>query len=304
MTKRVLITGFAGFVGRHISEYLASLGESIVIIGTDIVGPSSTNCDSFYKMDLSCPDKVAELIDQTKPDYIIHLAGTFGTQDSLQIYKVNVLCIAVLLEAVRVHAPDVVMLTIGSAAEYGHIRPSELPINEQIPCQPITPYGLSKLLATQVALYHHRVHGICTIIVRPFQLIGKHLTSRLAPGAFADQLKQALDKDLKVVKVGNLESFRDFLDIRDAVEAIWSLCLNPAPGEIYNLCSGRPTKIADLFQMMTELCGVNVRVEVDPALLRGAADISKVYGSYLKIKTHCGWQPKINLEQSLQAMFR
>ncbi len=303
MIKRVLITGAAGFFGSKVCGHVASTGEGLELICTDVVKSEDSCCKEFICADLSCPGTAEDLIKQTSPDCIIHLAGTFGTTDNQEIYRVNVLSIATLLEAASKYVPDVVFLTAGSAAEYGRISESQLPVDERLGCHPVTLYGLSKLLATQIALYYHRAHNICAMVVRPFQLIGKGVTPRLAPGAFAEQLKQTISDSSKVIKVGNLESSRDFLDVDDASEAVWALCQKPASGEVFNLCSGQPTKMADLLQTMINHCGVDVEIEVDPARLRGKADVSAVYGSFEKLKQHCGWVPKTSLEDSISDMF-
>jgi GDP-4-dehydro-6-deoxy-D-mannose reductase len=192
----------------------------------------------------------------------------------------------------------------GSAAEYGKIKAEQLPVTETMPCQPVTVYGLSKLLATQVSLYYHRVHGLNVMIVRPFQLIGKGVTSRLAPGAFAEQLKRAILDKSNIIKVGNLETSRDFLDVHDAVKAIWMLCQKSSAGQIFNLCSGKPVKINDLLNMMIGNCGQHLKIEIDPSRLRGTSDVSTVYGSFEKIKQHCGWCPKRCLADSISDMFK
>ncbi|NIP54681.1 MAG: NAD-dependent epimerase/dehydratase family protein [Phycisphaerae bacterium] len=300
MQKHALITGICGFAGRHMCDYLTTVPERPKIIGIDILDTPPSGCDCFYKADISSDKAIKDIINQTKPDFIIHLAGTFAK--GRQAYNVNLLSIISLLESSFEHVPNAVVVTAGSAAEYGLVTPKQLPLNEQTTCKPITSYGSSKHLASQIALYYHRVHKMRTMVVRPFQLIGKGVNPRLAPGAFAQQLVQIINKDSKVIKVGNLESYRDFLDIRDAVEAIWALCRKPAGGEIFNLCSGKPTKMADLLQMMIEHCGQKPKIEVDPSLLRNSVDVSKVYGSYQKIKNLCGWQPKRSLIQSVQAM--
>ncbi len=302
MQKCVLVTGICGFVGRYMCDYLDRLQPRPDIIGVDVGHDPPENCNSFYRMDLSSPKDVTKLIDQFRPDYIIHLAGIFGSKDFHEIYKANVLSITVLLEAVCEYVPGVVMIVAGSAAEYGRIEPHQLPVDEQTLCQPIVPYGLSKHIATQIVMYYHRVHNISAMIVRPFQLTGKGVTSRLAPGAFAEQLKQATSKASNVIKVGNLQSYRDFLDIHDAIEAIWALCRKPASGQIFNLCSGKPTKIADLLEIMIDVSGLDVKVEVDPSRLRGHADVSKIYGSFQKLKDHCRWTPKKSLQDSVAGM--
>jgi len=304
MTKTVLITGLSGFVGRHMCNYLAALSDPPKIVGIDISGIGSTKCDCFYNFDLSSAKNVEDVIKQTKPHFIIHFAGRSNTEHYEGLFSANVLSIAALLESARRHVPDVVVVAVGSAAEYGWIKPEQLPITEQALCAPVTAYGLSKLLATQTALYYHRVHNICVMIVRPFQLIGKGAPSHLAPGAFAEQLKQALALGSTVIRVGNLESCRDFLDVHDAVEAIWALCNKPAPGQIFNLSSGKPTRMADLLHIMINHCGVDVKIEEDPARLRATSDVSISYGSFRKVNAHCGWGPKMSLHESISEMFK
>jgi GDP-4-dehydro-6-deoxy-D-mannose reductase len=283
-------------------DFLAGLSERPKIIGADIVETQPDRCDVFFKADLTSPKETEHILRQTLPDFIIHFTGTFNTENIQEMFKANVLSIITLLEATRECVPHAVVIATGSAAEYGVIEPDQLPVDEQTPCWPVTHYGLSKQSATQVALYYHRIHNIRTMVVRPFQLIGFGLTPRLAPGAFAEQLREIRTTGSKTFQVGNLESWRDFLDIYDAAEAIWALCQNPAPGEIYNLCSGEPTRIADLLQMMIDYSRTEVEIEVDPSRLRGRLDVTKVYGSYQKIRKHCGWQPKRSLSQTLKAM--
>ena len=302
MTKRILVTGAGGFSGRYMCKYLACLDKKLTITGCDISDSYPEECESFYKTDMSSDKEVRSLIRESRPDYIIHLAGSFGGKDVQQIYKINVLSVSSLLEATHEYSPQAVTVVVGSAAEYGLIDPELLPADEQTPCNPVTSYGLSKQLATQTALYYHRVHNMSVTVVRPFQLIGKGITSRLVPGAFAGQLREVIANGSNVMRVGNLKSFRDFLDVHDAVKAIWALCEKPAPGQIFNLCSGKLTQISYLLETMIDCCGVDVDIKVDPELLHGNADVSKIFGSYQKIYDHCGWKPGIDLEQSIKEM--
>lgn len=299
MAQKVLITGASGFTGRYMCQYLRDHAGQLDIIGTDIRESESSLADQFIASDISSQNAIDSIIKQVKPDYIIHLAGTFGGNDNQEIYAVNVLSMSALMEAVVKYVPDSVIVATGSAAEYGLVDQHLLPITEDCPCNPVMPYGLSKLLATQIAIYYNRVHDVNISIVRPFQLIGKGITSRLAPGAFAEQIQCAITSGCNVIKVGNLESSRDFLDVRDACSAIWTLCQKPAPGEIFNLCSGVPVKMFDLLQEMTNSVQAELKIEVDPAKLRGKADVRQVYGSFEKLNTHCGWKPQISLNRSV-----
>jgi GDP-4-dehydro-6-deoxy-D-mannose reductase len=304
VAKKILITGAAGFFGRHLCKYINGLDSSVELIGADIVENDIESYRSFYSVDLTSDGDVSRLINQTKPEYVLHLAGLFSADSDFQIYRSNVLSTAAVLEATRKHKPDAVVIIIGSAAEYGLIEPGRLPIDETTPCNPVTAYGLSKQLATDIAMYYHRMHGLCTMVARPFQLIGKGVTTRLAPGAFAEQLKRCISESCKVIKVGNLESSRDFLDVRDAAEAVWLLSQKPAPGQVFNLCSGKPVKIKDLLNLMVEISGAQVNVESDAGRLRGKFDVPHIYGSYQKAFQHCGWRPHTSLSDSIRDIFQ
>lgn len=302
MPARLLVTGAAGFFGRHLCSHVRAGGAGVHVTGTDAIGGQDCACDEFVVADLTCAEEVAALVRRAAPDCVIHLAGTFGTDRALDIYRVNVLGLVALLEAVRAHAPQAAVVTAGSAAEYGLVGPERLPVTEDCPCMPVSAYGQSKLAATQIALMYHRMHGLSVTVIRPFQLLGPGVTTRLAPGAFAEQLRQAVAAGGRVMKVGNLASERDFLDVADAAAGVWALCGKPAPGEILNLCSGRPTKMSDLLQLMIGVAQADVTVETDPARLRGAADVSSVYGSFEKLNRHCGWRPQRSLEESVRGM--
>jgi GDP-4-dehydro-6-deoxy-D-mannose reductase len=303
MKQSVLITGAAGFTGRYLCRYLRAVSEELNIIGVDIAGASKELYDTMYSIDITNFQQVRTLLNQTRPQYIIHLAGTFGTEDTQCLFNVNVLSMSSLLEAILKEVPQSIFLATGSASEYGKVDSMHLPVTEQCPCIPVMPYGLSKYLATQIAQYYYRVHGLCNMIVRPFQLIGNGVTLRLAPGAFASRLLEAKKAGLSEIQVGNLESSRDFLDVRDAVKAIWLLCQNPKPGEIFNLCSGNPVKICDLLALMQTVLGTNLQYITEQSFLRGKADVNRVYGSYEKINKHCSWQPELSLEESIKQLF-
>lgn len=302
MPGRVLVTGAAGFLGRHLCSYLQTTNPGLHLAGTDAMAGAAGPCREFHVVDLTDAEAVARLVHEVSPDCVIHLAGTFGTGQPLDIYRVNVLSIVALLEAVRRHVPRATVVATGSAAEYGRVPPECLPVTETCACVPVTPYGQSKLAATQIALLYHRMHSLAVVVVRPFQLLGPGVTTRLAPGAFAEQLRQALAEGRRVIQVGNLESQRDFLDVHDAAAGVWALCRRPAPGEVFNLCSGRPTRMAELLQTMIRVSGADVQVEIDPGRLRGAADVAAVYGSFEKLRRHCGWEPRCGLEESVRAM--
>jgi GDP-4-dehydro-6-deoxy-D-mannose reductase len=303
MSQTVLLSGAAGFAGRYMCQHLRSVAEELKIIGIDTQQCIESYCNTAYVADIADAEKMRVVMEQVKPQYIIHLAGTFGAGDVQSIYRINVLSMTALLEAMRQVVPSAIFISTGSAAEYGRIKTDSLPVTEETSCNPVMPYGLSKYLATQIATYYHRVHNLCTMTVRPFQLIGKGVTDRLAPGAFARRLLNAKQAGLSEIQVGNLDSCRDFLDVRDAVKAMWLLCQNPMPGEIFNLCSGKPVKISELLSLMQQALGTDIRPVTDQCYLRGKSDVDVVYGSYDKIERYCNWRPQITLEESVRNLF-
>jgi GDP-4-dehydro-6-deoxy-D-mannose reductase len=300
--KKILVTGASGFLGRHLVQYLKTKTMDVQVFASDCVEEPKGNTERYFKVDFTEESQVQKVVDEVMPDCIIHLAGLFDAADSVRVYQVNVLSLAVLLEAVRKKCPSTLILTAGSAAEYGTVSADYLPASELTPCTPVSLYGQTKFLATQIAQFYYRIYQLPIMVFRPFQLIGKGVSSKLAPGAFAEQLQSAAKQKEPVIKVGNLRSFRDFLDVADAAEAIWSLCCKPAPGQIFNICSGRFTQMSELLDQMIKILGINVRIEADPSRLKGNQDVSVIYGSNAKIRRHSGWQPRISLKQSIQNM--
>jgi GDP-4-dehydro-6-deoxy-D-mannose reductase len=303
MSRQVLITGAGGFVGRHLCAFLASQPEPPKIYGIDLARPACTNCDWFDELNIADAKSVKAVIEHVEPDVVVHLAGLFSGVDAQELYRTNILGASALMEAIREFAPRAYVVAAGSAAEYGAVQEDRIPIDESIPCHPVASYGVSKLLATELFQHYYRIHRIRTTIVRPFQLIGRGITAKLAPGAFAQQIAQAIEAGRQVIEVGNLESVRDYLDVRDFVEAIWILCNSPAPGEIFNVCSGRGTRIAELLQQMIKASGQELSWKQDTSRLRGQDEISIAIGSYDKLAIHCGWHPRRSLQQSIQMMF-
>ena len=303
MSGRVLITGAGGFVGRHLCAHLATLAPRPQVIGVELVDAPIPGCDWVHRLDVSSADAVADVIRASAPEYIIHLAGMFGTQDPQEVYRVNVLSMTALLEAARRFVPDAILVVAGSAAEWGPVPAEQMPVTERTVCRPVTPYGLSKLLATESAAYYYRVHQVRVMVARLFQPIGPGAPLRSAPGTFADQLRRIVPAGRGVLRVGNLDTYRDFVDVRDAVRALWSLCEKPAPGEVFNLCSGRPTRMADLLDKLIDISGARVTIEVDRERRRGATEIPVMVGTPAKLTAHCGWRPLIALEQSLQDLW-
>ena len=184
-----------------------------------------------------------------------------------------------LLEAVRQECHSTRVLLVGSAAEYGFVGKDELPVIENTPCRPHGPYGLSKYASTLTGLDWSRQFGIKVVIARPFNIIGAGISPNLFAGALMARAREALARPGDpVVKVGNLDSQRDFIAVEDAVEAYMLMLEGDYWGEVFNICSGRPLKVRSLAEMLLAHSSRPIRLEVDLALVRGD-EVNVVYGN-------------------------
>jgi GDP-4-dehydro-6-deoxy-D-mannose reductase len=188
-------------------------------------------------------------------------------------------------------------VSVGSAAEYA---PSGREVVSES-CAVVGPsaYGRSKWAQGAVALSLGGQLGIEVIVLRTFNLIGPGLSSRFVAGWLCAQFAGA--DYTGVLKAGNLHSARDFVDVRDAVNAYWLAAREGKAGQAYNVCSGKATTVEELIGLLSEITGLRPRVEVDPERVRGATDVG-VWGTFDKLRLATGWYPRIGLRRSLEDM--
>jgi nucleoside-diphosphate-sugar epimerase len=283
LKKTVLIFGISGFTGRHFSRFLNEYSKEndICVVGVvrHIQVDLIEGANRLEVADASNYLAVLDLIHKIKPDYIVNFIGLFGNrlypeliQSNVDISK-NILNAVVELLLVKTR-----LLFIGSAAEYGTTNVN--PLSEDNPTMPVNLYGLSKVIQTDLVQYYHRVHQVQAVIARTFNLTGEGISTSLSLGNFRRQIDLAQDGD--AIKVGNLDSERDFLEVTDAVALYLDLLFHGKCGEVYNVCSGVPVRLGDLLSKMLESSGKSLIVEVSPQLLR-VNDLSRIYGCRLKL---------------------
>jgi GDP-4-dehydro-6-deoxy-D-mannose reductase len=205
-----------------------------------------------------------------------------------------------VLDAVRAHELTPRVLVVGSADEYGLVEARDLPLREDRPLRPRSPYAVSKaaqsLLARQYATGSDALPVVCT---RTFPHTGPRRGEGFAESSFARQLAEIeAGWRAAVLHVGNLQAVRDFCDVRDVVRAYWALLDRGAPGEVYNVCSGEGIRLGDLLQRLIDLSGLRVEVRVDPDRLR-PLDIPVLVGDPGKLQRATGWSPRFTLERTL-----
>ncbi len=230
-------------------------------------------------LDFGCQDDIRDCVQSSEADYIVSLIGKYGSSSFGEMLEANVnvahSIMQTILDTGRIETR---MLFIGSAAEYG--TPNENPITEDHELAPVNLYGLTKMYQSKLVAHYYKTYGIRALVARTFNLRGRGLPSCLAVGNFQRQIDEAADG--AVIKVGNLATQRDYLDIHQAVRDYEKIFVNGIPGEFYNVCSGIPLKISDLLNQLISESGKQINVAVDTSLLRDN-DTAVVYGDRTKL---------------------
>ena len=297
MNEAVWITGAAGFTGRHLIAFLHALPDRPTLIGLDVQSTTVPGLDALHTLDLGDSSAVRTLACQRPPAVVIHLAGLLPPAGDADMWRVNVGGTAALLHGLHDAGVRTTRIVgVGSAAEYS--RDASSPLREDAPCAGASPYGITKVAQTQMCRHLGDAFGFSVAVARPFNLIGPGLPARFVAGALVRQFTDSADG---VVRVGNTHTARDFIDVRDAVRAYWMLAAEEGASGVFNVCSGTPTSVADLLQLLGTVTGRAGRAEIDPARVR-ADDPVAVYGDPGRLREATGWRPLIPLEQSLRDM--
>lgn len=306
MTERVLITGADGFVGRYLASFLVE-EDGIEVMGLDLRPPRSggpwERC-AYGECDILDRENVFSRVESFRPDFVFHLAAQSSVRRSWEdprlTYDIALTGQANLFDALRESGLDARIHIACSAEEYGRVSEDELPIREDHPLRPASPYALSKVMQDYHAVFCHQAYGTRVVVTRAFNMIGPGQSPEFVVSDFARQIAEA-EAGLRepVMRVGNLEARRDFSDVRDLVGAYWLLLRKGAPGEAYNVCGGSDRSIAEVLGSLLSMSEAPIRVEVDPERLR-KSDIPVLRGDNGKMREVAGWAPDRPLEETLK----
>ena len=297
--KTILITGICGFLGRHLEQNIKKKFPLSLIFGVDINNDSKNL--NVFNIDLLNRNKLIKFLSIKKPDYIFHLAGILYSSDIEKLYTHNVLVTQNLLDCVNNMELSCKVIIPGSAAEYGNFNQNSLPIKEYYLPNPISPYGISKVWQSSLAIYYSNFK-VDVVVGRVFNLMGEGMPSTLSLGSFASQLKKIRDGQLPPELVcGNLNTKRDFIDIEDACLGLIAIASNGKSGEIYNICSGKSSSIISLIKLMIKQTDVIVNIKSNEDNFK-LNDILDIYGSNEKIFKDTGWKPLVNINEACKKM--
>jgi GDP-4-dehydro-6-deoxy-D-mannose reductase len=304
---RALVTGAAGFAGRHLVDALRSAGHEVH--GADLHlrepgpgGHASADGVVHHRLDVTDAAACRAVVGATRPDVLFHLAGFAHVGKAEQAADaclgVNFGGTRAVLEACLAASSSTRVLLVSSAEVYGRVQDSELPVTEEAPLRPSTIYAVSKA-AAEMAGHHARARGLSVLLLRPFNHVGPGQSPDFMAAAFAQQVAR-IEGGLQepVLRVGNLEARRDLLDVRDTVAGYVLAAVAGRPDATYNVCSGRAVAVRDVLDTLLALSRVPIRVEQDPARLR-ALDMPVFLGSGARLARDTGFQPRRALRDTL-----
>lgn len=307
---RTLIFGGSGFCGSHLAQLCLKSGEEVFVTGRGERAISSLNSGSFLKVDINSPKTIEEALIKSRPDRIYHLAGFASVGRSFQhqeeAYRTNVLGTYHVLSGIKKHSPKARVLVVGSAEEYGPIDPENLPIKETTPLRPLSPYGVSRVASTLMSLREsdrHSPQGLFLVATRTFNLTGPGQSDSYVCSDFAKQMARAslAGQSEIVLTVGNLSAKRDFSSVIDGMNAYRSLIEKGRSGHVYNVCSGRSIAISEIVEILGEIAGLKVHIEIDKDRFR-SVEVPEVRGDRKKLADETGEEPG-SLESSLTSLF-
>jgi GDP-4-dehydro-6-deoxy-D-mannose reductase len=285
-----LVTGSGGFVGQELVRHLRESGDEV------------TELDRASGADVTDPEAMRDAIAGARPDAVYHLAAVSHVAVSwsapLHVFQVNAEGALNVLRACTEAGVERV-LVVGSSEEYGAVREEDLPLTEEAPLRPITPYGASKVAAGYLALQAHLADGLGVVRTRSFSHTGPSQTDRFVIPALARRIAQAERDGRKEVPVGSLQPVRDFTDVADVVRAYRLLIQQGEPGEVYNVCSGVGRSVADVAEQLLRLARHPIELVADPELIR-PVEVPRLVGSNHRLRKATGWKPEVALESTLE----
>jgi GDP-4-dehydro-6-deoxy-D-mannose reductase len=304
---KALVTGANGFAGSHLVRLLLSEGWKVLGITNDIrLNPHlNASSDSFAleEIDICDRERLVPLLREFAPECVFHLAavilGDVNRDAVEEIYRVNVLGTQNLFFSILEAKLEPFVLVTGSSASYGTFRSANKePLTEESALSPETIYGASKLAQETFAASFAKCAGLRVSRTRAFNHTGPGEGPRMACSAFAKQIAECELGQGSVIKVGNLDAYRDFCDVRDVVRAYLLVATRSPAGEVFNVCSGKAVCMRRIVELLVSMSTKRISVLEDSSRYK-AADVSYQRGDYSKINRMLGWQPTISIEKSL-----
>lgn len=314
MTDRILVTGCDGFVASFLIDHILDHDKNAEIYGTIRRMANRKNIQhrlgeiNLIDMELTDYNSVENAIKKSKPDKIFHLAAQSYVPTSwiapASTLEVNVIGTCHVLEAMRKNAPEAYIQIQSSSEAYGKVEPSECPITEEQPLRPLSPYGVSKCSCDRLGYQMAKSYNLNCLVVRSFNMTGAKRGSEFVDSNWASQIVEIENGNRPpMVYHGNIDTVRDFTDVRDAVRAYWLLSSlkNKPNGEAVQVCTGIGHSMEELLTTLINMSTNEVPIShmIDPERFR-PSDVPLLVGSNAKLKSMINWEPAYTWEQSIK----
>ncbi|WP_082927381.1 GDP-mannose 4,6-dehydratase [Paenibacillus oryzisoli] len=301
---KALVTGASGFVGTVLSQSMMKQNMEVLGIARSEAFYNERKNDDF-KCDILDKAKLKEILTSYSPDYIVHLAGPAFIPDSfinpLKTYEIIFNGTLNLLECVKELKLNSKILYVSSADVYGGNNNSVLVETEHY--DPKSPYSAAKACSELLCRQFTNSYGLNTVIARPFNHTGPGQSIDFVCSSFAHQVATMVGQNEKILRTGNIDVKRDFLDVRDVVEAYIRLLMLGVNGETYNVSSGKAISLRDIIEILFREANINkYEIYIDPQKVRNN-DIPVRIGESSKLRQLTGWFPKYSIEQTLADIF-
>jgi len=296
--KKVLITGGTGFVGSYLFDYLSKNKNYDVFVS------SRRNIEKAIRLDLLDIYEIRKTFMEYEFDKIFHLTSQSSVHLSFKnpfstLYD-NINTTLNLLKIIYESKLNTKVVLASTSEVY---KTSEKELTEDSSFEPRNPYAISKIIVDYFSKNISKDFKMNVTLLRLFNHSGPGQIDNFVLSSFSRQLAEIkLGLREPVIKVGNLDVYRDFIDVRDVVRAYEMVSNEISYGEVYNVCSGYSYKIRELLDKLIEISGLEVKVEIDKSRVR-KSDIPKFVGSYHKINNDFGWSPEIKIERTLEDMY-
>lgn len=291
---KIFITGILGFVGTYLSRQLIKEGHDVWGIDRASAPPKVSSVDLCNK------DVLLDVMQKVNPDYVYHLAalsqvGIKG--DTSLLYRINIDGTRNILEVCALQEKKPRCIFISSSQVYGNVREEDLPTTEMTPIDPVNHYGASKAAGEMLVKAFGKEEGLEYVIFRPFNHTGPGQSEYFVVPKIVAAFKSGKDS----IRLGNVNTERDFTDVRDVVRAYTCVTKNFPAGETFNIASGKTVKIQEIITILEVLTKRKIIIEHEDGLFR-KTEIMSMYGSFEKIKNYLGWEPKIEFSKTLEDM--
>ncbi|GFP24913.1 GDP-4-dehydro-6-deoxy-D-mannose reductase [Candidatus Hakubella thermalkaliphila] len=303
-----LVTGASGFVGRHLCQRLLEEGVSQVVgmvyRAKDREGLPRDPRLKVVLADVLDAQAIEELIRSSRPQEIYHLAAqssaALSWEDPRRTYEINIFGQLNLLGSLLKSQVEASVLITGSGEVYGKVSPEQVPITEDYPLRPDSPYAVSKAAQDLLGYQYYSAYKMRILRTRSFNHTGPGQSPAFVCSDLARQIAQIeAERHRPVIQVGNLEPKRDFTDVRDVVRAYIELIRKGRPEQPYNVCSGRAYAIGEILEMLLAMSEKRIEVEVTQDRFR-PSDLPILLGDNRRIREDTGWSPAISIEKSLR----